>query len=280
LSGRLRAGLGYVAGGALTVLVLAGPWFVLLAREFGNPVFPLLNAWFHSPDGPSYNIANVRFTPADWKALLGFPFRMATLDRALYSENFAPDIRFAALVAALAALPVLAVRRPTPQAALGPLDWRVLGFFAAGFALWLASSANARYGLPVLLLAGLALARLVERALPLRAARLALALLLALQVARPRAGTSPTPGPSSGLPISRMSAHCARPRCTSPSSRCRSPCSRLSCIPARRSSTFAGSSASRPILPGCARCSSDTAATCARSAARCAWSTAGRTPKP
>ena len=182
LSGRLRAGLGYVAGGALTVLVLAGPWFVLLAREFGNPVFPLLNAWFHSPDGPSYNIANVRFTPADWKALLGFPFRMATLDRALYSENFAPDIRFAALVAALAALPVLAVRRPTPQAALGPLDWRVLGFFAAGFALWLASSANARYGLVLLLLVGVCVARVVERVLPAAAARVALAVLLVVQI--------------------------------------------------------------------------------------------------
>ncbi|MGH8692439.1 MAG: glycosyltransferase family 39 protein, partial [Burkholderiales bacterium] len=46
---RLRACLAYVLGAALAVGVLAGPWFALLLREFGNPVFPLLNAWFRSP---------------------------------------------------------------------------------------------------------------------------------------------------------------------------------------------------------------------------------------
>jgi hypothetical protein len=182
-SGRLRAGLGYVAGGALAVLVLAGPWIALLTREFGNPVFPLLNAWFHSPYGPPYNIANVRFTPGDWQAVLSFPFRMAALDRTLYSENFAPDLRFAALIAALIALPALAVRRDAPAAAHGPADWRVLGFFAASFVLWLTGSANARYGLIVLLLVGVCLARMVERVLPAAAARITLSVLLAVQIA-------------------------------------------------------------------------------------------------
>ena len=49
--------------------------------------------------------------------------------------------------------------------------------------LWLATSANARYGMVVLLLAGVCLARLVERALPPGAARVALALLVTLQLA-------------------------------------------------------------------------------------------------
>ena len=44
--GRLRAGLAYVAGGAVAVAAFAGPWFLALWREFGNPVFPLMNAWF------------------------------------------------------------------------------------------------------------------------------------------------------------------------------------------------------------------------------------------
>src|SRR3954470_15273726 len=47
---RVRAGLAYAAGGALAVALLAGPWMVLLWREFGNPVFPLMNGWFRSPD--------------------------------------------------------------------------------------------------------------------------------------------------------------------------------------------------------------------------------------
>jgi hypothetical protein len=60
---------------------------------------------------------------------------------------------------------------------------RVLAFFGCALALWLASSANGRYGLVVLLLAGVCLARLVELVLPGRAARVALALLLVVQVA-------------------------------------------------------------------------------------------------
>jgi hypothetical protein len=48
--------------------------------------------------------------------------------------------------------------------------------------LWLASSPNARYGMIVLLLAGVCLTRLVERAMPAGAARVALALLLIVQL--------------------------------------------------------------------------------------------------
>src|SRR5204862_272378 len=54
--------------------------------------------------------------------------------------------------------------------------------FAAARALWLASSANGRYGMVVLLLAGVCLARVVERLLPSHAARVTLAVLLAVQV--------------------------------------------------------------------------------------------------
>ena len=48
--------------------------------------------------------------------------------------------------------------------------------------LWLATTANGRYGLIVLLLAGVCLARFVELLLPARAARITLALLLVVQV--------------------------------------------------------------------------------------------------
>ena len=48
--------------------------------------------------------------------------------------------------------------------------------------LWLATSANGRYGMVVLLLAGVCLAYLAERLLPLRVARIALGVLLALQL--------------------------------------------------------------------------------------------------
>jgi len=170
-----RASLAYVAGGSMAVLLLAGPWLLALQREFGNPVFPLMNAWFRSPDALPINLISERFGVGGPLALLAFPFRMATLDPGVYSENFAPDLRFAALLLAAA---WLAVRR----GALQRDDWRVLVFFAAALALWLATSANARYGLVVLLLAGLCLARMVERLLPTRAARVVLGVLLVVQV--------------------------------------------------------------------------------------------------
>jgi hypothetical protein len=173
----IRGSAAFVLGAGLAIAALAGPWFLALWREFANPVFPLMNAWFESPHWPAVNMVNERFGPRELGAVLGFPFRMVALDRHLYSETFAPDLRFAALVAAVAAVPFV---RPN---GLRRADWRLFAFLAAALVLWLGTSANARYGLPVLLLAGLALARLGERLLSQKAARIALATLLALQVA-------------------------------------------------------------------------------------------------
>jgi hypothetical protein len=180
---RWRSVIGYAAGGALAVAVLAGPWLVMLAREFGNPVFPLFNAWFRSPYAPPVNLVSERFNLGGVTAALAFPFRMIALDRSLYSENFAPDLRFAALLfLALALAAARAMRKLPAPGALRAADWRLLGFFAAALALWLLTSANGRYGLVVLLLAGVCLARIGERLLPPAAARVALALILALQI--------------------------------------------------------------------------------------------------
>jgi len=177
----LRGGFAYLIGAAAAVAVLAGPWLVLMLREFGNPVFPLFNAWFRSPHALEFNMINERFAVRDPMEFLALPFRMATLDPRVYSENFAPDLRFAALVLALPVLAAQALRRGGSPALRG-VDWRVLAFFGCALVLWLASSANARYGVIVLLLAGACLARLVQVLLPLRAARVTLALLLAVQV--------------------------------------------------------------------------------------------------
>jgi len=180
---RWRAGLGYAVGGALAVAAMAGPWLVMLTHEFGNPVFPLFNAWFRSPYWPPVNLVSDRFTLGGVTAALALPFRMIALDRSLYSENFAPDLRFAALLVFVVALAaVSAIGKVAPRSALRAADWRVLGFFGAALALWLLTSANGRYGLVVLLLAGVCLARIGERLLPPTTARIVLVVLLALQV--------------------------------------------------------------------------------------------------
>lgn len=180
---RLRVGLGYVAGGIAAFGVLAGPWLALMYRDFANPVFPLMNGWFQSPYAPAFNMAAARFTFDGWGAVLSFPFRMAVLGSSLYSEILAPDIRFAVLaVAALALAAVAAARRLAPLRALGPVDWRCLVFFGSGVFLWLATTANARYGMALLLLAGVCLVRMVERLLPAGVARVALVVMVAVQV--------------------------------------------------------------------------------------------------
>jgi hypothetical protein len=182
--GRLRAGLAYVAGGAVAVTVLAGPWFFVLWREFGNPVFPLMNAWFESPYAPAVNQMSERFRQDGLTAALAFPFRVATLDPLLYIETLAPDIRFAALsVASLVLAGTVALGRAPDRSRFGAVDWRLFAFFATAATLWFVTSANGRYGIVVLLLAGVCLARVVERLLPARATRITLGVLLVLQVA-------------------------------------------------------------------------------------------------
>ncbi len=176
-----RAALAYVAGGAAAVALLAGPWLLLLLREFGNPVFPLFNAWFGSPYAPPVNLVNARFTPVGVLEALALPFRMATTSSRVYLETAAPDIRFAALIAVAAALPVLGPRAQRGSFAVS--DRRLLSFFCAAAVLWIATSANARYGMPVLLIAGVVLARLVEGRLPSGVARVVLSVLLAVQLA-------------------------------------------------------------------------------------------------
>ena len=161
--GGRRAVAAYVAGGVAGVTLLAGPWLALMWHEFGHPFYPGLTA------------AGGRFVPHDLLSALLLPLRMAVLDRSLYAEIFAPDLRFAALGALALALPF---RRPTLQAG----DRRLFAFFALAYALWVLTSANSRYGLLLLLLAGVCIARLADLLVPARAARIALALLLVVQL--------------------------------------------------------------------------------------------------
>ena len=159
-----KAFVSYALGGVVAVAVFAGPWLYLMWREFGHPLFPM-------------GQLNLRFAPQDLLAALTFPFRMAALDRSLYVETFAPDLRPAALVALALGLPF--VRKGQ---LLGSTDARLFTFFLAGVVLWLLTSANGRYGLLLLLLTGVLVARLAERVLPARMVRLALVVLLLVQL--------------------------------------------------------------------------------------------------
>lgn len=187
LAAGVRPLVAYVAGGALGVAAFGGFWFLTLYREFGSPVFPLLNAWFRSPDFPPINMAGERFAPQDLVEALTFPFRLASHTSMTYAEISAPDFRLAALGVAAAALGAsVALRRRGAQrhpASLGAVDARLLAFFALAMGLWIWTSGNGRYGLFVLLLAGPCLGRLADRLMPVRAARGLLLGLLVAQIA-------------------------------------------------------------------------------------------------
>lgn len=64
---RPLAALGCVALGGVIGGVLAGGWWsFLLWRDFGNPVFPLFNGIFPSPELSSVNILDRQFIPHGW----------------------------------------------------------------------------------------------------------------------------------------------------------------------------------------------------------------------
>ena len=183
---RFRALAAYCAGVAGGLALLGGQTFVHLYREYGNPVFPLFNAWFRSPDFPSITMSAERFAPKTVAEALTFPLRIVSPEGMIYAEISAPDLRFAALAALVVAVAAVAlVRRvravAVPARALTDVDLGLLGFFALCYAAWVLSSSNGRYGMFVLLLAGPLVARLADRALPLAATRGALFILLVAQ---------------------------------------------------------------------------------------------------
>jgi hypothetical protein len=176
---RARAAACYAAGGAAAVALAAGPWLARLGHAFGNPFFPHLNALFGSPEAPPYMLASGRFVPEGFAEALAFPLTLASGQAMSYGEINAPDLRFIAALAAAVLVPLAGKRIP---AAASTDAARLWSFFLVCFGAWVATSANARYGLMVLLLVGPCCACAVERLLP-RHGHVALAVLVAAQIA-------------------------------------------------------------------------------------------------
>ena len=162
----------FAAASAAAWLVCFGPWAWRMLREFGSPVFPLFNALFRSPDYPGVNLHLVGFVPQNLGDLLLLPLRMATYQEWRFGEKPFADVRPALLVlSAAACLLALIYRKATGKAeAKEPSRARglVLLFFLIGALLWLVTSANSRYGLALLLLAGPVCGVLLHRIVPLR----------------------------------------------------------------------------------------------------------------
>jgi hypothetical protein len=185
IAARLRAAVYYVLWTAAGVALFGGATLLHMYREYGNPVFPLFNAWFRSPDFPPINIFAERFAPKSLEDAATFPLRIVSPESMIYAEISAPDLRFVALAVLAIAIAALALRprvSPGTSRSLRGIDVRLFAFFALAYAGWLVASANGRYGMLVLLLVGPLVARLADRLFPVVAARGALLILLVAQI--------------------------------------------------------------------------------------------------
>ena len=152
-------------------LITGGWWAWKLYAEFRNPFFPMFNNIFHSPDFPADLLYVDRFLPRGILEGLAQLFRMAHYHSGIYAEPMLPDLR-PALIVIFAGIAFTKIswgklrggnvgnfETDTPRGV-------VLWFFLIAAALWLATSGNGRYGLPVLLLAGPVLLWLIVRSVP------------------------------------------------------------------------------------------------------------------
>ena len=154
--GRIRQGILYGASLGIGFAVVAAPWSYRLEAAFGNPLFPLFNNVFRSPEFTTEPMIHHRFIPDSLAEALWRPFAMVDPVRMVHEELSAPDSRYAILVV----LVILAVLRwvwvrfgrkssPAPRSAQSHDSGRVLLALGCGFGmdwiLWLHISGNGRY---------------------------------------------------------------------------------------------------------------------------------------
>ena len=174
---RAQAVLVFAAGGLLGAIAAGGWWAWQLWELFGNPLFPLFNDIFKSPDVTTSAIKHYRFLPHSLADGLLRPFMMLLPKGGIHIETVAPDLRYAALVLLLCLLGLKWVLRRAPlvklpqaapfapfqgQRALLALSLSLL----CAWVLWLLASGNSRYFLSMSCLASVVLASLLVRFSP------------------------------------------------------------------------------------------------------------------
>ncbi len=160
---RPLAATGCVAlGGAIGSLLAGGWWSFLLWRDFGNPVFPLFNGIFPSPELSPINILDRQFIPHGWLDGLAYPFYWLAGDHRS-SEYAFRDARFAvALILLALAIGASLVRR---AAVFTHRDVQFIVFFAVSYATWLMLFSIQRYVVALELLCGPLIVLLLVRIL-------------------------------------------------------------------------------------------------------------------
>jgi hypothetical protein len=154
--GRIRHGFFYGISLGIGFAVLAAPWSYRLAKVFGNPMFPMLNNVFRSPEYTTESMGNAfRFIPESLGEALWRPFAMINPMQMVHEELSAPDPRYAILVALVVLLVLRWVWRrlgrtsPWPRNQQLNESTRILVALGCGLSvnwiLWLRVSGNSRY---------------------------------------------------------------------------------------------------------------------------------------
>jgi hypothetical protein len=154
--GRIRHGLLYGISLGIGFAVVAAPWSFRLAKMFGNPMFPMFNSVFRSPEASSESTGSaLRFIPESIGEALWRPFAMIDPVRMVHEELSAPDPRYALLIALIILLILHwgwgRLRKVPPPPSNPQLNesTRVLAALGCGLGLnwilWLQASGNSRY---------------------------------------------------------------------------------------------------------------------------------------
>jgi hypothetical protein len=159
LRGRVRHGLAYGISLGLGFVAAAAPWSYRLEQRFGNPLFPLMNNVFRSPEYTTESASAFRFIPATVTEALWRPFAMIDPVTMVHEELRAPDPRYAVLLILIGALfcrwlwQRRAASSSQPVASADVVSTRTLAAIGCGLAVdwvaWLSGSGNSRYFLPM-----------------------------------------------------------------------------------------------------------------------------------
>jgi hypothetical protein len=163
--GRIRHGILYGISLGIGFAIVAAPWSYRLAKVFGNPMFPMFNNVFRSPEFPTESMgAAYRFIPESIGQALWRPFAMIDPSQMVHEELSAPDPRYAILVVLVIFLVLRGVWRrldrvsPPPNSPRPNESTRLLAALGCGLGLnwilWLYVSGNSRYVLAMACVAG------------------------------------------------------------------------------------------------------------------------------
>jgi hypothetical protein len=172
---RFRCAIAFGVALAMSFAIVTAPWAIHLEQHFGNPVFPLLNNIFRSPEYPTATMMDYRFVPDSLSEALWRPFAIVAPLFTVDDELQAPDLRYALVVVAAILLLVRLGWERLRRSPAGVVSYeqsqstRALTALGCGllvdWTMWLRASGNGRYFLAMSCVAAVVGVALVFRAL-------------------------------------------------------------------------------------------------------------------